>query len=155
MMDSEEQKKLKTNNPKDVAFKLGPGQGKSIIALLIACYYVNDLNYSVSIIVPYRALEKQYKELLRKLCPDVTSDNIEVIVTKYLSLQEQVTDVVLVDEADYVVENQTFIWRHEPKKGTPQELNGLYAVAHAKKLIMMSASFDKQQELLLRQAYGI
>ena len=105
--------------PNEVAFKLGPGQGKSVVALLIACYYVISFRASVAVIVPYRALQKQYKDLLRELCPELDPSAIEIIVTKYLSPQEQLKDVVLVDEADYVVENQTFIWRHEPKKGTP------------------------------------
>ena len=71
-------------------------------------------------------------------------------MTKYLGPQEQLTDVVLVDEADYVVENQTFIWRQDARRGTLLELSGLHVAAGANKLILMSASFDRQQELLLR-----
>ena len=44
--------------PTKVAFKLGPGQGKSIITLLIALFYVRALRLSVLIVVPYKVLEK-------------------------------------------------------------------------------------------------
>ena len=44
--------------PTKVAFKLGPGQGKSIITLLIAIFYVKSRSQSVLIIVPYKVLEK-------------------------------------------------------------------------------------------------
>ena len=49
---------MKRRRPTKVAFKLGPGQGKSIITLLIALFYVRALRQSVLIVVPYKVLEK-------------------------------------------------------------------------------------------------
>ena len=61
-------------------------------------------------------------------------------------------DVCIIDEADYVLEEKSFIFM---KQENDLLMNGVYRAFRAKNLILMSARFNEQQQRFLTQAFGV
>ena len=125
------------------AFMLGSGQGKTIIALLIAAHY-KKRERRVTIVVPTKQLKIQLESELYKLVKDF--EDIEVVTPKLMSKASRDMDVCIVDEADLLLEEQLFIFR---EKDNEMYMNGLYRAFRAKSLIFMSARFSEQLKRFL------
>lgn len=87
------------------AFQLGSGQGKTIVALLIARYYEKH-ERSVKIVTASKLLAMQVRELLYSLSKN--SNRIDVTIPKHIGAKDPDWDAVICDEADYLFEQKNF-----------------------------------------------
>ena len=125
------------------ALQLSSGQGKSVVSILIAHYH--ELHKRVVlIVVPNKLIKSQLQSDIDKLMKN--SSSIDVTTPKYLTLAQKTPEIVIIDEGDLMVQNQTFRFDASDDKAS---LAGLFVAYFAKKIYFMSATYDRQQKKLL------
>ena len=81
-----------------IAFTLGPGQGKSWAALLLAEKHAKDGKF-VTIVVPNEVILEQFETMISDYC----SDKVTVLMACQLPLNHH-NHIYIFDECDHLIE---------------------------------------------------
>ena len=101
-------------------------------------------------VAPTKQLQTQVKNEVFKLIAN--HEGIEVLTPKLMSKGVPKSDVYIVDEGDYQIEEKHFIFSNQDKDIT---MSGACRAFLGEHIIFMSARFNDQQKRFLSDAYGI
>ena len=137
------------SNSHAVALKLGPGQGKSYIILMMVMELIAHAGRNIYIVVPTESLKQQFNFYMKFVG---SKDRVNVIMAKEIAYTPGEKPIYFVDEADHCIDKHLFFPEDEKEWF---HLNGLIAMYKAYMIFFFSGTYNRLCEDILKFCFGV